>query len=79
MKGCLEKALGVFWLTARVSFQIALYSLVKHRENLMLHQKLLRALFHAPLQLVDILGSGCLVQPYTMYSFIYQRDSVVDI
>ena len=51
VKGCQEKiALSDLWRTARLSFQIALYSLVKHRENLMLHQKSLRALYPPPVK-----------------------------
>ena len=46
-----KNALSDFWQTARFSVQIALHSLVQCRKNLTLHQKSLRALFPASLQL----------------------------
>ena len=46
---CLEKAPSDIQKIDRLSFQIALYPLVKQMENLtLLHQKSLRALYHAP-------------------------------
>ena len=41
-----KKSPSDFWSFAKLSFQIALYSLVKEKENLTLHQKY----SHAPLQ-----------------------------
>ena len=52
-RGAWEKALSDVWLTIRFSFQIALYLLGKQQKNLTLHQVSLRALFHAPLQLIS--------------------------
>ena len=51
-RGACKNALSDVWLTARFSFQIALYLRVKQTENLTLHQVPLWALFHAPLQLL---------------------------
>ena len=50
-RGVWKKALSDVWLTTRFSFQIALYLLVKQKENLTLHQVSLRPFFCAPLQL----------------------------
>ena len=48
----LARPLSDIWLSTRFSFQIALYSLVKQKENLTIHQvSLYRALFHALLQM----------------------------
>ena len=51
-RGAWKKALSYVWLTTRFSFQIALYLLVKQKENVKLHQVSLRALFYAFLQLM---------------------------
>ena len=50
--GVWKKALSDVWLTTRFSFQIALYLLVKQKENLTLHQvSIIRTLFCTPFQL----------------------------
>ena len=49
-RGAWRKALSDFWYITRFSFQISLYSVVNDDENLTLHQKSLKALFHTPLQ-----------------------------
>ena len=49
---CGEKALSGVWLTTRFSFQVALYLLVKQKENLTQHKVSLRALLRAPLQMI---------------------------
>lgn len=51
-----KKALCEFCYIGRLSFQIDLHLLVKQNENLTLHQKLLRALFCAPLDLCWIIS-----------------------
>ena len=48
-RGAWRKALSDF------SFQISLYSVVNNEENLTLHQKSLKALFHTPLLLMYML------------------------
>ena len=49
LKGCLEKSPKCLLInSARFSFQIAFYSLVKHKEKLMLHQESVRALSTHP-------------------------------
>ena len=44
-RGAWIKALSDFWLSARFSLQITLYSFTKHKDNYTLHQKSLEALF----------------------------------
>ena len=46
-----------------IAFQIALYLLVKQKENLTLHQVLLKALFHAPHQMENKSKCGTKVTP----------------
>ena len=53
-RGARKKALSDFWSVARFSSQIALYSLVEQKENMILHQKSLGTLFHTPLQLFHV-------------------------
>ena len=52
LQGYLEKSLSDYWGITRFSFQISLYSVVNDYDNLTLHQKSLKALFHTPLHLV---------------------------
>ena len=47
-QGTWKKALSDMWLTTRFSLQIALYFLVKKKENSTLYRVSLRALFRAP-------------------------------
>ena len=50
-RGAWKKALSDVSQTTRFSFQIALYLLVRQKENLTLHQVSLRALFRASVHL----------------------------
>ena len=63
-----------------VKWPIALYLLVKQKENLTLHQESLRALFRAPLQLTQDQPTNVCFREMFAYSgicYMYMRENIV--